>query len=191
MSSTRFGAIFRRFLCLAFLSSAFLGCKTVTSKTSPNNDPGELSGKVPSFSVAEENEELNSKERLAWLQGRKNYLKSLYQERLDPYFGKADEQVVSCEQKAVKLVNEKSTREASYVSYSILTTDAGATGVCDPAMQTHRMALVFAACVERDLQFTLKVICAGSSLREASSCKVSEQQVARYCLERKFIGAGF
>lgn len=190
MSSRRSNAAVLLLLGPVFLSSALGGCQTVTSKISPNTVSEVVSGKASSFSVVEEKEELNSKERLAWLQGRKNYLKSLYQERLDPYFGKADEQVASCELKAVKLVEEKSNSDASYVSYSILTTDAGATGVCDPAMQTHRMALVFAACLNRDLQFTLKVICAGSSLADASLCKVSEQQVRRYCLERKFIGAG-
>lgn len=190
MSSQRSSAALHLVLGPVFVSSVFVGCQTVAPKISPNTVSNVISGRASSFSVVEENEELDSKERLAWLQGRKNYLKSLYQERLDPYFGKADEQVASCEMKAVKLVEEKSNSDASYVSYSVLTTDAGATGVCDPVMQTHRMALVFAACVNRDLQFTLKVICTESSLADASLCKVSEQQVRRYCLERKFTGVG-
>ncbi|MDZ4081695.1 MAG: hypothetical protein U1E10_02055 [Bdellovibrionales bacterium] len=188
MSSRRSAPAWGYFLVPVFMGTVFVGCQTKTPKISLNTVSEMVSGRAPSFSVVEENEELNSKERLAWLQGRKNYLKSLYQERLDPYFGKADEQVASCEIKAVKQAEEKSNADVSYVSYSILTTDAGATGVCDPKMQTHRMALVFAACANRHLQFTLKLICPNSAGADDRLCRISEKQVAQYCFERKITG---
>jgi hypothetical protein len=175
---------------LLALSSALLIIVSCQSAPQTQQEPSvERQTVQPAVSVVEETDELNKKERLAWLQARKNYFKSLYQERLDPYFGKSDEQVVSCESKSVKQVDEKSNGDAAYVSYLILTTDAGATGVCDSKMQTHRMALVFAACANRALQFTLKVVCPGSADLDSSECRISEQQISRYCFDRTLNGA--
>lgn len=172
------------------LSATFL--INASCQSAPPASPQSLELKrrsLATFSVVEENDELNSKERLSWIQGRKNYLKSLYQVTLDPYFGKSDEHVNSCKTKSVKLVEEKSNRDAAYVSYLILTTDGGATGVCDSKMQTHRMAMVFASCANRNLQFTMKVICPVSADLASQGCNISEPQVITYCTDRVFSGA--
>lgn len=135
------------------------------------------------FSAIEEHDELDRMERMAWRQARKNYLKSLYQERVDPYFGLSD-QGASCEARSVKQIDESTEGDATYITYQILTTDSGATGVCDEKMQTHQMTLVFAACANRPLQFTIKLICPLTSRDPADSCFVSRNQITNYCLFR-------
>lgn len=149
--------------------------------TKPQSVPSETS--KPVVEIVEDREDLNLKESKAWIQGKINYLKSLYQERLDPYFGKRD-QGSSCESSAVKLQVEKSNEDLVYVQYLVLTTQAGAAGVCDTNLQTHQMTLVFAACLNRPLQFTLKEICPITSTEPSRGCSIVEEQLSRYCAVR-------
>lgn len=141
----------------------------------------------PVIEIVEDKDQLNLPESRAWVQGKKNYLKSLYQERLDPYFGKA-ETGSGCESTSVKLTAEKSMKNLVYAQYDIQTTSAGAVGVCDPALQTHKMTLVFAACLDRALQFTLKAICSKSVTGPTGSCKINDEKLENYCAFRKISG---
>jgi hypothetical protein len=165
-----------------------VGCQSAIRDSDPTIEQAKQpANRLAVMSVTEEHDELNHKERLAWRQGRKNYLKSLYQERIDPYFGLSD-QGASCEARSVKKVDEASEDGATFVTYQILTTDSGATGVCDEKMQTHKMTLVFAACENRSLQFTLKLICSLAQSSQADSCRVSAGQIENYCLYRNLSG---
>jgi len=143
----------------------------------------------PSVHLSAETNEFSPNERLAWLQGRKNYVKSLYQVGLDPYFGKTDQQVESCEARSVKALQDRTNSDADFAGFRILTTDSGVTGVCDSKMQTHRMVLLFGACAKVPLQFTLKVVCPLALDGNEKACDVSEQQVSQYCANRTFPGA--
>ncbi len=174
---------------ISFLSVInILGCQSVVRDSDSSiKKAKQPANRLAVMNVTEEHEELDRKDRLAWRQGRNNYLKSLYQERIDPYFGLSD-QGASCEARSVKKVDEASEDGATFVTYNILTTDSGAAGVCDEKMQTHRMTLVFAACANRALQFTLKLICPLAQSSQAESCRVSAGQIENYCLYRKLSG---
>ncbi|MBN8540676.1 MAG: hypothetical protein J0L82_09855 [Deltaproteobacteria bacterium] len=166
-------------LLLSAWALVAIGCQTPVGISSPQKSGPTHS--ASNVTAVKETEVMSAKEQLAWLQGRKNYLKSLYQERRDPYFGRAD-QGPACEAAAVKQLAEKSNGVASFVSYQILTTEAGAAGGCEPQMQTHRMALVFAACSSRPLQFTLKKICPLTGAAVPAECSIGEEQINSYCL---------
>lgn len=185
-------AFFRRFAFLiSFLSLMnIIGCQSVTRDSGPKIEQAKQpENRLAVINVTEEHDELDQKARLAWRQGRINYLKSLYQERIDPYFGLSD-QGASCEARSVKKIDEASEEGATFVTYQILTTDSGATGVCDEKMQTHQMTLVFAACENRALQFTLKLICALENSGQADSCRINAGQIVNYCLYRNLSGVG-
>ncbi len=158
-------------LRIAVLFAFLAGCQT----------PGLLGDNpaTPIVKIQETNDELNQIESQAWLQSQKNYLKSLYHVRIDPYFGKADHDE-SCETSAVKFGGENSSTEVTYAKFHILTTDSGATGVCDPKMQSHKMTLVFAACHERARQFIAKVICP-VGISAGDECEVTDVQIRNYC----------
>lgn len=155
-------------------SFLFVGCQSTSTALVPKAER-----KLTVFS-----EPLTPLESQQWVEGRRNYTKSLYQSRKDPYFGKSDTSE-DCERASIQ--EEKLPEASDFVgaSYLVRTNRDGVVGICDSKEQTHSMRMFFVGCLKYQSlppkQFQLKIICSNETESKAECSAIDAQALREIC----------